>query len=543
MLYFRRAVAVAALIASAGCYTGGPLDPPSRDAPSLLSQRRLRRLSNREYDNVVRDLLGNATRPARTFIVDAYPNGYDNGSAGLAVQSDQVVAYQAAAETIAASVVADEPWRVLGGCDPNDRGEDACVDAFVTTFAARAYRRPLTPTEAQLLRDVHRAEAQLGGFARGLSAMIEVVLQSPQFLYREELGPPDARPSPGASVRLTDYEIASELSFLLTGSIPDDALWSAVAAGRFTTDADRAREAMRLLDTPGAREALRAFLHEWLGTDRVATLTKDSRFYPAFDAQTAASMAGELDRFYDDVLASDAPSLRRLFTSERAFVDETLAKLYGVDVTGPTFVSVALDPALRQGVMTRAGFLAAHADTDGSGPIARGVFVLDAILCAPPSPPPPNVPPAASARDDKSKTMTTRQRFARHVSSSFCASCHDRIDGVGFGFEQFDGVGAFRATENGLPVDTSGNVIGTGEMDGAYVGVSALSTKIAGSRALADCYVKQAYRYAMGQIEPAGAPLRSIDVAFTTDARLTDVLLAIVQNPIFVTRTYEREGR
>ena len=236
--------------------------------------RRIRRLSSREYNNVVRDLLGDNSQPANKFVVDAYQNGYDNGSAGLAVQSDQAVTYQSAAETLAATAVPRNLAVLLGGCDVVKQGAAACADAFINTFAARAYRRPLTTTEAQRLRDVFTAFSGAGGFNAGIQTMLEVVLQSPQFLYREELGPSSAVPAAGAPVTLTDYEVASELSFLLTGSIPDDALWQAAAKGRLKTTADYQAQATRLLGTPGAKETIRSFVHQWLANDwSIDTLT------------------------------------------------------------------------------------------------------------------------------------------------------------------------------------------------------------------------------------------------------------------------------
>ncbi len=526
---------------SGGGDTAGQPGAPAV-APTLTPTRRLRRLSRREYDNVVRDLLGDTSHPARAFVADAYANGYDNGSAGLAVQSDQVASYQAAAESLAAAAVARDLGRLIGGCDVATMGADGCVDAFFDAFAARAFRRPLFAPEKQRLRDVFHAELAAGSdFVTGVRTLIEVVLQSPQFLYREELGPIGALGSPGKSLRLSDWEIASELSFLLTGSSPDDALWSAVQNGRFTTDDDRRREAARLVATPGAKEALRTFLHAWLGTDRLVDLSKDPAAYPAFDLTTAASMRGELDRVYDDALAAPDGSLRRLFTSSASYVDDALAPVYGLPLAGGSadFRPVALDPALRRGVLTRAGFLAVHADTDGSGPIARGVFVLGAIMCAAPAPPPPNVPPAVPAGDPSAQNLTTRQRFERHVSTPFCASCHTRIDGIGFGFEQFDAIGALRSIERGQPVDTSGAVVGTGEVDGAFVGASELDAKLAGSKVLSDCYMRQAYRFAMGQVEPDGTDPTRLAGGFSSDARLVDLFLAIVADPVFVTRTFE----
>lgn len=284
---------------------------------------------------------------------------------------------------------------------------------------------------------------------------------------------------------------------------------------------------------------MRAFLHQWFTTDRLASLSKDANLYPSFDASMAASMGSELDLYFDGVLWSGTGSLRELFTSNRSFVDSALAALYGVTAPGPGFQPVTLDAPLRSGILARAGFLAVHAANDGSAPITRGVFVLQSIMCSPPPARPADVPAPPAANDPSVQGSTTRQRFERHVSSPFCASCHTRIDGVGFGFEAFDGIGAHRATENGQPVDSRGTVEGTGEIDGDFTGVAELATKLAGSRLLADCYAKQAYRYAMGQVEDSAESLDWLTASFTPDMNMTAVLLAIVNSKSFVTRTFE----
>lgn len=512
--------------------------PPPPLTPAI---RRVRRLSSREYNNVVRDLLGDASRPAARFIRDAYQNGYDNGSAALAVQSDQVADYETAAEALAQTAVQTRLTELVSGCDPGQKGYLACAEALLDSLAARAFRRPLTATERQRLLAVFSAELDDGGdFARAIQTLLEVILQSPQFLYREELGPLEAAPG-SATVQLTSYELAAQLSFLLTGSIPDVELWAAAKQGRLTTPADYRREAVRLLASPLARDTLRAFLHQWLATYRTATLSKDPGFYPSFDQALADSMGEELDRFYDHVLWNGSGSLRELFTANQSFVDEKLAALYGVPVSGPGFHAVALDPALRKGVLSRAGFLSVHAATDSSGPISRGVFLLQAVLCLPPPQPPANVPPALPAGDPGAKNLTTRQRFEQHVSSPACAGCHKQIDGVGFGLEQFDGIGAFRTLDNGQPVDSRGTLIGTGEVDGDYTGAGELADRIAGSRSLADCYLRNAYRFAMGQIEPDGEDLRALSVDFGSDAQLTQVLLTLVADPLFARRSFEAE--
>jgi len=533
----------ALLLLGAGC-SGDPeaLPPAGTESPPpplTPAIRRVRRLSSREYNNVVRDLLGDTSRPAARFLRDAYQNGYDNGSAELAVQSDQVVDYEAAAEALAQTAVARGLAPLIADCDLAQQGNAACLQALLDSLAPRAFRRPLTTDEQQRLRAVFDAELAAGGdFARAIQTVLEVILQSPQFLYREELGPADA-PEGRGPVQLTDYEVATELSFLLTGSIPDAALWTAVTGGRFKTVADYRREAARLLGTPASRETVRAFLHQWLATDRTATLSKDSGFYPDFNQALADSMGQELDRFYDHVMWDGSGSLRELFTSNQSFVDDKLARLYGVQVSGGGFQPVTLDPALRKGVLSRAGFLAVHAATDSSGPISRGVFLLQALLCLPPPQPPANVPPALPAGDPGAKDLTTRQRFEKHVSSPVCAACHKQIDGVGFGLEQFDGLGAYRTVENGQPVDSRGTLLGTGEIDGDYTGAGELQSRLATSRSLTDCYLRNAYRFALGQIEPTGEDLRALGVGFGSDARLSEVLLTLIADPVFTSRSFE----
>lgn len=521
--------------------SGGSAPLTAADPLSASNTRRVRRLSAREYDNVVRDLLGDTSGPAKHFIPDAFQNGYDNGSVGLAIQSDQVTSYQMAAEALAASAVERQLSQLLGGCNVAAAGEAACAEAFLNTVVPRAFRRPPTTTELSRLRDVYQSAAKLLGFDGGIQTALEAVLQSPQFLYREELGPVDSQLLPGSSVQLTDYEVASELSFLLTGSSPDDELWNTVRAGSFKTSADYRREAERLLASSGARDTLRAFLHQWLATDRLAGLTKDLTAYPSFSPALAASMSSELDQFFDAVLWQGQGSLRELFTSSQSFADAGLGQLYGVPVSTDGFQPVTLDPTLRRGVLTRAGFLAVHAAVDSSGPITRGVFVLQSLLCAPPPAPPANVPPAVPSGDPRAQDQTTRQRFESHVSTQFCAACHRMIDGVGFGFEQFDGIGAHRTTEKGQPIDSSGSLVGTNGIDGPYAGVAALTTRLADSPQLRDCFVRQVYRYGMGQVEPndSAAGLSELAGDFSSDAKLVEVLLDLVQSPLFVTRSVE----
>lgn len=515
--------------------------PPDVVAPGsglVQAPRRLRRLSNREYDNVVRDLLGDTTAPASGFIRDTLVTGYDNGPDDLIAQSDQVESYRIAAESLAATAVAARPDSLVGGCDPATRGKDACVAAFLSSFAPRAFRRPLTTSEETRLRAVIDAVAADGDVWLGIQTALEAILQSPQFLYREELGEPIG---PGLA-RLTPYEIATELSFLTTGSLPDDLLWRAVQDGRFTTTDDFRREATRLLATPAARANLRAFFHEWLATNRlVPTMTvKSAAVYPTWDPALMTSMAGELDRLYDDVTFGDAGSLRALFTTPDAFVDAALASVYGVSAPASGFEKVTLDPTIRSGLLSRAGYLTVHADSDSSGPVARGVFMMSAILCYRPLPRPATVPPPPSVDDANKAGQTTRQRFSQHASDGACSSCHQIIDGIGFGFESFDGMGVYRTTENGQPIDASGVLIGSGDpnVDGPFDGVSGLAGRVLKGDRLSNCFARQMFRFATGAIETsADEPfVASLGAGLTVDSRMTDLVLSLVSSPGFTHR-------
>jgi len=505
--------------------------------------RSLRRLSAREYNNVVRDLLADATQPANQFGQEVYTNGFDNGSDSLTVQGTDVIAFQAAAESLAATAVANNLAALVVGCNSVSDPAQACVSAFLGNFATKAYRRPLTATEQQRLQTVYAAGSATGGFKGGIQLMLEAVLQSPGFLYREELGAPD--PSlPKGVLRLTDYEVASEVSFLFTGSMPDAPLFAAAQNGTLKTVDDIQREATRLMASPEAKPAFRSFLHQWMATDQVSTVNKDSSIYPSFTPALAASMAKELDQYFDQILWSGTGSLHEFLTSPQSFLDSSLAAtIYNVKAPGSGSQPTMLDGQTRQGILTRAGFLAAHSDVDSSGPVPRGVFVLNSMLCGPPLSPPPNVPPAPPVADAIAAHQTTRQRFDAHLNQPFCKGCHVVIDGAGFGFEEFDGVGVHRTTENGSPVDTSGNLQGS-DVDGPFVGVSQLAQKLAGSKQMLGCYIKQTYRYAMGQEESPGsqAVLAAMQSALTADSHMTDAFKSLMADPSFVQRTTVQAG-
>jgi hypothetical protein len=499
--------------------------------------RRLRRLSNREYNNVVRDLLWDTTQPASGFLDESYANGYDNGSALLAVQTDQALRYQLAAEQLAENAVRTHLVDLLRGCDPDVSGEEQCVDRFLQSFVPRAFRRLPSSGEIGRLRAVYQSAAAIGGFRTGIQTAIEAILQSPSFLYRRELGGDAAQPN--ARRLLNDYELASELSFLVAGTMPDDDLLATAGQGRLHAPSELRRHAERLFQTDSAKANLREFFHQWLATTLLQDLTKDPLVYPMFNQALARSMATELDLFFDDVLWRRSGSLRELFTSQRSFADAAISSVYGIE--GSTeFGPVQLD-GHRKGVLTRPGYLAVHSATSHSAPVERGVFFRQALLCTQLPPPPPGVLQMAMMRP-VDPTQTTRERFSVHSDDSFCQSCHRFIDLVGFGFEEFDATGRFRTTENGKPVDSSGTLLGTQDIDGDFNGASELAERLVTSRQFRDCAVTQMFRFVTGQAESSldADTISSISNQFSVDRRMTDLLLLFIETPVFVERSAEK---
>lgn len=502
--------------------------------PPAAPSSQLRRLSTREIGNVVADLVGESL-PRDRFVEETYATGYDNGPLDLTMQTDEASALDLAASDIAKRAVRAHPDRLIGGCVSERDGQAACAKVFVEGFAARAFRRPLRPAEAQRLTDLLDATAKIGGFRLGLEVATTAVLESGPLLYREEGGM-----AASARRRLTPIETASALSFFVTGTMPDEALIAAANGGRLLTGEDRRREAARLLETPVARAELRQFFLEWLGLANLSSVGKDRTSYPEYDAALGASMQTELEGYLDFAVWQGDGSLAQLFSSNISFVDARLAALYGVtvapsagsaDSAGPQ--RVELDPASRRGLLTRAAFLTVHAGYDSSGPITRGVFVRSALLCAPPPPPPPNIPRSVSPASGH----TTRERFADHTGSPFCQRCHKGIDGVGFGFEQFDGIGRLREMEGGELVDTSGWLTDSGA-DGRFVGVAALEDLLLASPKVAPCFVTQLFRFAMGRAEiPSDKPtLDALLARFDTRKRITDLILELAAADAFVDR-------
>ncbi len=511
-----------------GGTTAAPQAPPMG---AVFGPTALRRLTDTQFRTSVRQLL--ALNEAPTDALEQEPLSQttrylDNNSGALTVSS--ILASQYAG-------VADKLVKAYAVAPCSAGSETACGDTFIQTFGKRAYRRPLSSTEFTRYQALFAGELGRTGYAGAVTQVIETMLQSPNFLYRFELG--DA--SQGAMRTLSSYEVASQLSYLLTDSLPDDALFAAADSGAVLSQAGRETQARRLLALPEAKPTLRHFVELFVHTSRLEDLQKAADVYPEFTPDLKASMKLETQQFIDDVLWSGDATFSSLISANYTFANGSLAALYGLSDPGQgtTLVKTTLNPdGQRMGILTQASVIAQHSKAFESFPIARGKFVRIGLLCQPLPSPPKNLAVMPVAPDP---TLTTRERFSAHSSNPACSGCHTLIDPVGFGMENYDGVGKYRTDENGKPVDAKGNFTSTLDIDGAFEGGKALAQKIAGSLESKQCLTLQAYRWAFGRDESAAE--RGVVNGIAQDLaagglNIKDVTVAIAKSDNFVFRTF-----
>jgi hypothetical protein len=483
--------------AGAGGESGGATTPPYEPLKCVtkaVGTSPLRRLTHTEYDNAVSELLGDQTRPAQSFPLDTEAGLFDNTASSQTVPELLADKYIEAAAELAERVV---NVTALTGCDVAASTAANCVRTWVASFARKAYRRPLANDEVTGFVSIFENAKAQADATTGVRAVIAAVLASPHFLFRPEFG--DGTPSVGGATRLTQFEIGARLASLIWASLPDDVLLDAAAAGGLSTPDQIATQARRMLADRRAQPAMLAFYDQWLGLRMLETTNKDLAIFPAFDDTLKNSMREETRRFVSSVLWEKGGSLASLFTSNESFVNGPLAALYGV--SGPadanTFAKVLLNPQERAGILTQASMLASFARPDESSPVKRGKWVRVRLLCQNLPDPPADIPPLPPPREGTS----TRERFAEHTSNVGCSGCHSMIDGIGFGLEQFDGMGRVRTIDRGVDVDTRGEMTKTGEIDQAFSGGVELAALLAKSARARDCVATQWLRYSMGREE------------------------------------------
>ncbi len=453
----------------------------------------LRRLTRFEYDRTVADLLQDTTSPAAGFPSEEAPYGFDNAAESFGTSPVTAEGYFTAAEDAAARAMKNPN---LGACDLAKSTEAACARAFVEQLGKRTFRRPLTGAEVTRYTAAFATFRVTSDYRGSLEGVLHALLASPNFVYRIELA--KAADPVSHIAPLGPYEVASRLSYLIWGSMPDEELLSAADAGHLGTVAEVRAQVARMVVTPRARSSFNHFVGQWLGIDRLELAEKDAKLFPTFTADVRALLRTERERFTDDLMDRGDGRLTTLLTSPQTFMNAALARFYGAK--GPktdAFEAVAQDPTQRSGLLTQAGLLAVHAKPNQSSPVARGKFVREKLFCFDIPAPPVGL---AVVAPDPSPTLTTRERFAQHTTVPSCASCHKLMDPIGLGFEKYDAIGQLRLKENARDVDATGSLVGT-DVDGDFDGATQLSGKLASSAQVQACAALQWFRYAAGRLE------------------------------------------
>jgi hypothetical protein len=445
-----------------------------------------------EYNNTLRDLLKETSRPADAFggDVDSHGSGFVTGSGVASVDAQDLLE---ASEQVAANAVKNLSALLPCKTIPADAaGQTSCAHDFVTSFGKRAYRRPLLPDEVDALSSFYsQARGDLAlDFPGAIKLVLQVMLQSPSFLYRWELGPVAAQKE-GDLVRYTDYEIASRLSYMLWASMPDDALFAAAEAGNLHTPAQIEPHVRRMLADPKSADMLADFASQWLGLTTLETVRKDTQVYPKFDASLASAMRDENRAFMSYVWSDKSDGkLATLLTTPVSFVGGGLAALYGASATSASSPTT-LNAKQRGGVLTQAAFLTTHAAPGGSHPIQRGKQIAERLLCIDLPIPPPNIPDLPAVAPN----VTTRERFAAHGDAACAKACHSIIDPLGFAYENYDGIGGYRTTDNGKTVDASSSFAFAAGTK-SFANALELGKLLADAPEVQRCMSEQVFRYA-----------------------------------------------
>lgn len=508
------------------------LPEPAEPLPAFVpAPLRPRLLLATQYQNAIADLLGPEAAAAVTPPRDVPVNGLTAiGASQLAVSSSSVDAYEANAY-LAAQAALLARRATLVTCVPASTADRVCMQQLAERFVPRAFRRPATAAELTRWTQVGVTVATaFDAFDRGVEFMLAGLLQSPAFLYLDEVGVPDV----AGHRTLTAWELASRLSFFLTNAPPDDQLRAAAANGALSDEAGVRAQAQRLLRTPQARTAMTQLFDELLDLSQLDHLAKDAQTFPTFQASLGTSMREETRRTLLDLGFDQPADFRDLFTRRSTFVDGPLAQHYGLGaVTGWSRVQL---PPERAGLLTQASFLALQSHPSANSPTYRGRFIRERLLCQTIPPPPINVsttlppPPTNTHR-------TLRQKLEVHVQNASCAGCHQLMDPLGFAFEGFDATGRKQALDDGLPIDASGSL----DERGSYTDAPGLMNVLHDDPRVTACLTRVAFRQ-VGHVDLRGEarPLREAEEAFVASGyRYQSLLEALVVSEAFRTGTLE----
>ena len=492
---------VAVVLVFAGAYlwfTRGGTVPDSSGGPLAL-----RRITQDQYKTIIADVFGADIKIGGRFEPDIRKGGLlAVGTSEITVTPAGFEQYDGMARTIAAQIVDEQHRAQLLPCEPVKAGalDEACEKQIYAKIGRLLYRRPLTDEEVAARVAVAKAGTdRLGDPWNGLAMSLAGLLESPNFLFRNEAAEPD--PAHPGQLRLTGYAKATRLAFFLWNSTPDDRLLTAAEKGDLHTDAGLAREVDRLLASPRVEASLRAFFTDMLRFDAFNTLTKDTQLLPKFVAAMAPEAEEQTLRTITDHLLVQQADYRDLFTTRKTFLTHLLGTLYRVPVmVRDEWVPYEFpkdDP--RAGILTQISFLALNSHPGRSSPTLRGKALREVLLYQKVPDPPGNVDFKIVQDVGNPQYKTARARLTAHVSDPTCAACHKIIDPIGLALENFDSAGEYRKTENGTPLDASGEIDGK-----AFASARDLGQAIHDHPETPTCLTQRLYAYAVGREPGAG---------------------------------------
>lgn len=500
--------------------------PPSDEWPSAG----LRRLNADEYRATVRDLFGVDVLASHALQADTQVAGFTSiGAATVSYSAQQIEQFEQAAYDATREIWADTARRAeLVGCDPASP-EDACVNDFLSRFTSRAFRRPATAGELDAYAGLVASVALESDVWSGLAYAVAAILQSPSFLYRSELGEAEAEMADHR--RLTAFELATRLSYLVTGSTPDDTLLEAAETGVLDSQEGLLGELDRLLAFPDAEATLMKYLEQQLDLDPVSNVIKLEATFPTFSPELAGAMHREMHEVVREVALRSPDDLLSLLTRRDTYVNGPLAELYGLPepTAEDDWRTVTLpSEGPRAGLLGFAGFLALHAGPAETSVTKRGLFVTSKLLCRTiPAPPPDLEAQLADVPEGEHRTM--RERVEQHMSDPACSTCHAVMDPPGLALEHFDALGVYRETDNGLAIDASGEVDGQPFNDAVE-----LASLLANHPDVSACFARRFYEFAFGTQISTDAQVSELVGAFEQSGRrLPELLRSLVAHDVF----------
>jgi hypothetical protein len=509
---------------------GGVVPPPPADLVFTPEPASLRRLTVAQYQASVNDVFGGQIAFTTELEPDTELSGFSSiGAATVGLSAHATEQFETASIEIAQKALADPARRMaLGGCTPVGVTDDACTRKVLQAVGRRAWRRPLTDEETGRFAAVAKnAQTVLNDYVGGLAYGVAGLLQSPFFLYRVELGAPDAKDA--SRVVLDDYELATRLSYFLWGTTPDDALLDAAAGRQLASGAGLQTQAQRLLASPRASAGMQTFFSELYTLKKLDTMPQLATVFPLVSPTLGTSMRTELLRFLDDVAFGRDADFREIFDARTTFVNGELAKLYGLQgVTGTAFMPVTLPATgMRAGLLGQAAFLSVSSTPTRASATRRGKFIREMVLCQGIPAAPPGIDPLP-----ENGGGTAKQRLTTHRSVASCAVCHVRMDPVGLALENFDGIGAFRTMDAGQAIDASGDLDGM-----AFATPVELSALLKNHPNSSACIARNVFRYALGHLEGNGeeGSLQQITKSFADGGyRFRALLKGVVASPSFI---------